>query len=86
MRIPIPPKNAPAQTRKIVLMSPERRKAIIIKVKKKMSAVPKSFIKNKSPMHPTAKRMYLVRLLVDCKCSSVAAPTKTNAIFTISDG
>ena len=84
--MPNAPKTAAAHTKKMVLMSPERKNAITIKVKKKISAVPKSFIKNRHPMHPSAKARYLVKLRVDCKCSKVAAPTNTNAILTSSDG
>ena len=70
----------------MVFISPERRNAIIKNVKKNISAVPKSFIRNRQPIQESANTRYFVRLLVDCRYSSVAAPTKTKPIFTISDG
>ena len=59
------PSAATTQMNIIVLISPERRNEITIKVKKNMSAVPKSYIRKRQPMHATAKIMYLVRLRVD---------------------
>ena len=70
----------------MVLTSPERINAIIIKVKKNISAVPKSFIRKSAPTQPNEKMRYLVRLRAFCSLSKDAAPTKINASFTNSDG
>ena len=74
------------QTSTSVLISPERINEITIKVKKNISAVPKSYIKNNAPTQAKANIINFVKLLLDCSFSSDAAPTKINATFTSSDG
>ena len=51
------PISAAAQINIIVRISPERIKDITMNVKKNIRAVPKSFIRKSTPMHPIEKRM-----------------------------
>ena len=55
-------------------------------VKKNISAAPRSRIKNSSATQTTQKIIYFVSERVVCNLSRVAAPTKTNATLTNSDG
>ena len=80
------PRTADAIASAIVLISPEVINAIIRKVTKNISAVPKSLIKISEPTHATEKPIYAKIFLLVCIFSSVAAPTKINAILTNSDG
>ena len=58
----IAPSKAATHTSAIVLTSPERMNAITIKVKKKINAVPKSFMRKSAPTQPKENIRYLVRL------------------------
>ena len=86
MRTKVTPKIAAATARIIVLKSPERINAVSKNVTKKMSAVPKSPIRAKSPTHTAEKIMYSSRFFFVINTSSELAPIKMKIIFASSDG
>ena len=69
-----------------VLISPERMKAIIRKVIKNITAVPKSLISTRKPTLRIEITINEARLFFVCKTSRVDAPTKIYAIFANSEG
>ena len=70
----------------MVRTSPERIKAMIKNVRKKMQAVPKSLIRNKAPTQTAEKPINSVRFLVVCRRARVEVPTRIKAILTNSEG
>ena len=65
---------------------PERMNAMMRKQAKKMSAVPKSRMRNRNARQMAANTMNSVIFFFVCKWSSVDAPTNTNAILMNSEG
>ena len=70
----------------MVRMLPERMKAMIRKVANRISAMPKSGIKAKSPTQAPVKIKNSPMFFLVCNRSNVEVPTKMKAIFTNSEG
>ena len=82
----IPAAAAPPRISTSLEKSPERKKEMTTKVTKKISAVPKSPIMPRAAKQIPEKTTYSVRLPFSKSSSRVAAPAKTKASFTSSEG